>query len=75
VVTLRDGDPGVQIFSADGTRTSVLVTSVLHKSVSFHCDASFSRITHFNERKFDVSVLSKFLLYSITFPKHWALPY
>ena len=71
LVNLQDGDPGIQIFSADGTRSSVLITSALKKSVSIHCDASFTAVISYFERIFDISVFSKYTC--VCFHKHSAI--
>ena len=67
VRTVADSEPGTSILSADGTRTSVLITPVSASDSSFlySCDASFTILTGYSARTFEIplpSMLLKFIL-------------
>ena len=70
---ISDSDPGTSILSADGTRTSVLITPVSASDSSFlySCDASFTIRTGFFARTFEISFPSMLSLLYVFKIMHW----
>ena len=62
---ISDSEPGTSILRADGTRTSVLITpeSASDSSFLYSCDASFTILTGFSLRTFEISFPSMFNLF------------
>ena len=62
---ISDSEPGTSILSADGTRTSVLITpvSTSHSSFLYSCDASFTILTSYSARTFEISFPSMLLIF------------
>ena len=64
---ISDSEPGTSILSADGTRTSVLLTPVSASDSSFlyNCDASFTILASYSARIFEISFPSMFNLFYV----------
>ena len=64
---ISDSEPATSILSADGTRTSVLSTPVSASDSSFlySCDASFTILTLFSARTFEISFPSMLSLFYV----------